>query len=583
VLEFFGGKNRKKKMIDLESDDEELLSKRERKKENRNVDGDEEEEEDDDSDGVDGRARRRGKTVDKYFYKAGQKIINDPVHGHVELERYLLDIIDTPQFQRLRELKQLGTTYFLFPGASHHRYEHCLGVSHLAGDMVRRFKYNQPSLGISEHDVRMIKVAGLCHDLGHGPFSHAFEGWIHRARPDRAEYEHEAMSLAMLEYLIDDNALDYEREEIKLLGDLIHGQPPTSGGLFGDEKRFLFDIVSNSRNSVDVDKFDYLARDCYNLGIKSSYDFSRLMYFSRVINNEVCFHSKEVFNVYEMFHTRYSLWKQVYAHRVGKAIEYMISDAFSLADKHLHISDAIDDPALFVNLTDSILRTIESSRDQELKPARDLVRRIRKRQLYKFADEVLVPDDKWAHISDVTPGEICEYSVDPALRPEHIRIHKLRMNFAMRDSNPVDNVRFFSRWNAAESFTIEKEKVSLLIPQNFSERYLRIFCTEPELAPSVQQAFRSMIDRDFRFSHVSASQAHSLPPSPLRCSNSQPHRMPASLPVSAQLSRKRELALHVRNELGSSSSSPLSSSSSLSSSARLAFSPEPSPHKRQRQ
>jgi HD superfamily phosphohydrolase len=70
------------------------------------------------------------------------------------------------------------------------------------------------------------------------------------------------------------------------------------------EKKFLFEIVSNARNSVDVDKFDYLARDCYNLGIKSSYDSSRLLKFSRVINDEICFHSKEVYNVYEMFHTR---------------------------------------------------------------------------------------------------------------------------------------------------------------------------------------------------------------------------------------------------------------------------------------
>ena len=74
------------------------------------------------------------------------------------------------------------------------------------------------------------------------------------------------------------------------------------------------------------------------------------MKFSRVINDEICFHSKEVYNVYEMFHTRYSMHKQIYTHKVGKAIEYMISDALTLADPYLHISKAIDDPAEYVFL-----------------------------------------------------------------------------------------------------------------------------------------------------------------------------------------------------------------------------------------
>ena len=102
------------------------------------------------------------------------------------------------------------------------------------------------------------------------------------------------------------------------------------------------------------------------------------MKFCRVIKNEICFHSKEVFNVYDMFHTRYSLFKQVsskqnaeslkvlnfwkvYTHRVNKAIEYMIDDALTLADPYLKISDRIQDPETFYLLTDSLLNTIESS------------------------------------------------------------------------------------------------------------------------------------------------------------------------------------------------------------------------------
>jgi HD superfamily phosphohydrolase len=118
-----------------------------------------------------------------------------------------------------------------------------------------------------------------------------------------------------------------DKEEVDFIGDLIMGGGPSKAKQ--GKCAFLFDIVSNSRNSVDVDKFDYLQRDAYNVGIKStyvmfcsfclwacvtssSYDSGRLLQYSRVFGDEICFHAKESFNLYELFHTRYSLFKQVH-------------------------------------------------------------------------------------------------------------------------------------------------------------------------------------------------------------------------------------------------------------------------------
>lgn len=145
---------------------------------------------------------------------------------------------------------------------------------------------------------------------------------------------------------------------------------------------FLFDIVANKRNSVDVDKFDYIQRDCFNVGLKSSYDPTRLIWYSRVIDDQICFNQKEVYNLYEMFHTRFrwvhscrnyceqnlkplafSLFKRIYTHKVGKAVELMIVDALLAADPFLDISGCIDDPERYANLTDGILREIEKSRE----------------------------------------------------------------------------------------------------------------------------------------------------------------------------------------------------------------------------
>ena len=89
-------------------------------------------------------------------------------------------IIDTPQFQRLRFLKQVGTCYFVYPNANHSRFQHSLGVGHLAYEYAKKLQAKNPGL-IDEKDCQCVLIAGLCHDLGHGPFSHLWEGFVKEA------------------------------------------------------------------------------------------------------------------------------------------------------------------------------------------------------------------------------------------------------------------------------------------------------------------------------------------------------------------------------------------------------------------
>ncbi|XP_062566994.1 deoxynucleoside triphosphate triphosphohydrolase SAMHD1-like [Saccostrea cucullata] len=100
------------------------------------------------------------------------KIVNDPIHGHFEIHPLCVKIIDTQQFQRLRYLKQLGAKYYVYPGASHNRFEHSLGVCYLAGEFVSMLRKRQPELNISDNDILCVQIAGLCHDLGIISMSH---------------------------------------------------------------------------------------------------------------------------------------------------------------------------------------------------------------------------------------------------------------------------------------------------------------------------------------------------------------------------------------------------------------------------
>ena len=159
----------------------------------------------------------------RFFYRM-EKILNDPVHGHIALDDISLQIIDTRQFQRLRFLKQLGSAYYVFPGASHNRFEHSIGVCHLAAEMILALQLNQPELNISESDVKCVKLAGLCHALGHGPFSHIFDNEFMPQMDPASLFSHEKASEDMLDQIVRENDLEITNVELRFIKDLINGK-----------------------------------------------------------------------------------------------------------------------------------------------------------------------------------------------------------------------------------------------------------------------------------------------------------------------------------------------------------------------
>ncbi|KAL4233143.1 SAM domain and HD [Mactra antiquata] len=255
--------------------------------------------------------------------------------------------------------------------------------------------------------------------IGHGPFSHIFEHIVSEIRGDQKGKEiwkHEIASIEMFDHLIKENKLDdefknyeLEEKEKEFIKQLIYRRPydedpeeedrarkEKTGR--GKDKEFLYQIVANQTNGLDVDKWEYFARDCYMLGISNNFDYRRCMQLARVMKvkdrKQICFRDKEMFDLIEMYHSRYTLHKRACKHKTGLIIDIMITDALKAGNEHyrkfpdsndelLTMSEAINDMKAYTHLTDDVLNDIGRSTVDELKQSRYIINRLAKRDLYK--------------------------------------------------------------------------------------------------------------------------------------------------------------------------------------------------------
>uniref|UniRef100_A0A3Q3F3B2 HD domain-containing protein n=1 Tax=Labrus bergylta TaxID=56723 RepID=A0A3Q3F3B2_9LABR len=464
------------------------------------------------------------------------QVFNDPIHGSIELHPLLIKIIDTPQFQRLRFIKQLGGVYFVYPGASHNRFEHSIGVGYLAGKLAEALRSRQPELNITDRDVLCVQIAGLCHDLGHGPFSHLYDGMF---LP-----KHERGSRLMLDHLVEQNNFKptmkkyglKPEEDITFIKEMIAGplqeskeqEWPYKGR--PKEKSFLYEIVSNKKNGVDVDKFDYLARDSSYLGIKNNFDFRRFLQFARVCEVEdkdckegkrktICTRDKED-HMYHLFYTRHRLHKRACQHRVSQIIQEMIAEAFFKADGHIQIegsggrmftlSTANEDMEAYTKLTDNVFEEILKSSCSELEKAREILQNIISRKSYKFVGEIK-PEDP-----------IQDWEVSLNLTPKDFEILVIEMDYGMDDKDPIQHVHFYSKSDCCPSLQGSRIRTTC-----FSEQLIRVFCKEidDESVEAAKKHFKQCVPKrgsalaQSVFSFKAVKEWNSLPTSLKLCTN----------------------------------------------------------------
>jgi HD superfamily phosphohydrolase len=258
-----------------------------------------------------------------------RKAIRDPIHGLVSRKPKEIAIMDTPAFQRLRRIRQLAMAHLLYPGALHTRFDHAVGVMHVAGLICQRLSENQ-CIRISKEEERMIRLAALLHDIGQGPFSHVSEFLIDRYRNKVALGETE------------DKGEIHER----LTVDIIQKDPEIAKILNKDETKYIADIIKGSRkrnfrrdivsSSLDADKMDYLLRDSYFCGVKyGQYDLEKIVDSLRVYEygreSYLVVHHECIYALEQLFLAKYHMTQQVYAHRVRCITDAMIVRGLILA------------------------------------------------------------------------------------------------------------------------------------------------------------------------------------------------------------------------------------------------------------
>lgn len=209
--------------------------------------------------------------------------IRDPIHGFIELNDWELEIVNHPVFQRLRRIRQLGLTDMVYPGATHTRFEHSLGVMHVAGRMFdeivkRRGDFLENELrfdkaGLSR-DSTLVRLTALLHDVGHAPFSHAAEGLMPQNPDTGRAYKHENYSGAAIRFLMSDVIEDHpsnQNYDFKAsdIANFLEGRSSLARTLLWR------DLISGH---LDADRADYLLRDSYHAGVEyGKYDLNRVL------------------------------------------------------------------------------------------------------------------------------------------------------------------------------------------------------------------------------------------------------------------------------------------------------------------
>lgn len=246
---------------------------------------------------------------------AEEKVFKDPVHRYVHVrDKVIWDLIGTREFQRLRRIRQLGTTYLVFHGAEHSRFNHSLGVYEIVRRIIDDVFDGRPEWDNSER--LLVLCAALLHDLGHGPFSHAFENVF--------ATDHEEYTRAILLGETEVNAVlkrvspDFPEKVAQVIAKTYPNQQ----------------VVSLISSQIDADRMDYLQRDAYYTGVSyGHFDMERILRVMRPREGRVVIKASGMHAVEDYIMSRYQMYLQIYFHPVSRSAEVVLNNILKRVKK----------------------------------------------------------------------------------------------------------------------------------------------------------------------------------------------------------------------------------------------------------
>lgn len=375
--------------------------------------------------------------------------IQDSLHGYIELDSEEAAIVDRPEMQRLRRIQQLGLSSLVYPSATHTRFQHSLGVMHTAGKFAE-------NLGIKGERKKELRLAGLLHDSGHGPFSHASE-----VVAERKGLSHEDLSCKMIEKMEDRFSADTDRVKKIIKGDLEIGR-----------------VVAGD---VDADRIDYLQRDAHATGVEyGNIDADTIIRMAQMDSRRVVFKEKAVPALESLLTARFHMMKSVYLHNtcviaekmLERALEnyvreYNVETMMKMDDYEAHnkLRDFENDEGLYTKVSDRRLYKQALRLDQDS---------LTREKLEKFSDksEREFEEKIAAEAGLETEKVIVNLPMTPKERDFDIRVKKSGEVRSLSELTPIPEALTEAEWQLVNlnvyTESEEKSRVSSAAEKLFS-------------------------------------------------------------------------------------------------------------------
>ncbi len=403
------------------------------------------------------------------------KFINiiDPIHDFIKLNPHEIEIIDNPIFQRLRKIKQLSGAHLVYPSAMHSRFEHSLGVLHVA-NFISITLYEKGIL--NNDDIKKIRLSALLHDIGHGPFSHLFEEILIEKRC----MSHEKIGNEIIQYTEIGDIISKHGFDKRQISDIAFGNSKT---------QFINEIISGA---LSADIMDYLLRDGYFTGAEhAKIDHKRIVQSLGIHNDRLSLEKSAIYSFESMMHSRYQMFRTVYFHKTVRSAEVMLLNSIKSSFDELGLAELNIDNYLKLDDYSMLLKILNLIPSKTTKYAKKLAENYVDRILLKCVFEKYLHDND----TNITSHELVK-SISDTSKVDPSKIFIDRSTTSSMPLTPskheYDSITLTSN-NNLEIQKTPVSKIPLISTLTGSMNILRIY-TFREYKKKVEIAARSIFN-----------------------------------------------------------------------------------------